>query len=187
MKIEYAVCTDTIEIKSSTLVGSKRIGKPFPRSFTADEIEKIYFGSDNLDEKIVKRFDNEQEAVEAASKMQVSTKFMDWTVPFLSCDIVTVEEITTDDDGKEEWTGLYLFRVEPFEYRTGAEPARISIDNGMTYCTVSEAIEAKDWDLIVSFMDDDVREDVHDELAPCTNEEFLTRYLELANDDLIIG
>ena len=32
---------------------------------------------------------------------------------------------------------------------------------------------------IASYMDDDKREQVHAELAPCTNEEFLKRYLEL--------
>lgn len=31
-------------------------------------------------------------------------------------------------------------------------------------------------------MDDDIRERVAFELAPCTNEEFLKRYLELAPD-----
>lgn len=29
------------------------------------------------------------------------------------------------------------------------------------------------WDSVVSYMDDDIRETVHTELAPCTNEEFL--------------
>ena len=32
---------------------------------------------------------------------------------------------------------------------------------------------------IASYMDDDKREQVHFELAPCSNEEFLKRYLEL--------
>lgn len=34
-------------------------------------------------------------------------------------------------------------------------------------------------DTIGSYMDDEIREDVHAELAPCTPEEFLMRYLEL--------
>lgn len=34
-------------------------------------------------------------------------------------------------------------------------------------------------DTIGSYMDDGIREDVHAELAPCTPEEFLIRYLEL--------
>lgn len=31
---------------------------------------------------------------------------------------------------------------------------------------------------IASYMNDEIRETVHCELAPCTNEEFLERYLE---------
>lgn len=38
------------------------------------------------------------------------------------------------------------------------------------------------WDGVVDLMDDDIREKVHSELAPCTNEEFLRRYLELDPD-----
>ena len=37
----------------------------------------------------------------------------------------------------------------------------------------------KVWDGIVGYMDDDIREKVHFELAPCTNLEFFHRYLEL--------
>lgn len=32
--------------------------------------------------------------------------------------------------------------------------------------------------LLVVIMNTDIREKVHDELAPCTNEEFIVRYLE---------
>lgn len=35
---------------------------------------------------------------------------------------------------------------------------------------------------IASYMDDDIREQVHVELAPCTNDEFIKRYLELDPD-----
>jgi homoserine kinase len=65
--------------------------------------------------------------------------------------------------------------------------ANISINNGNSYCSAETALAEKDWDLIVSFMDDKIREKVHSELAPCTEQEFLTRYLELAEEDLIIG
>lgn len=34
-------------------------------------------------------------------------------------------------------------------------------------------------DIIASYMDDDMREQVHAELAPCTPEKFLKRYCEL--------
>ena len=40
-------------------------------------------------------------------------------------------------------------------------------------------ISDKLMDTIGSYMDDDIREDVHADLAPCTAEEFLTRYLVL--------
>lgn len=65
--------------------------------------------------------------------------------------------------------------------------ARISIDNGVSYIGAEEAVRGMDWAAIVQMMDDETRESVAEELAPCTEVEFLTRYLELANDDLIIG
>lgn len=34
------------------------------------------------------------------------------------------------------------------------------------------------WDYIVGLMDDDLREHLHSELAPCTQQEFLTAYIE---------
>lgn len=37
-------------------------------------------------------------------------------------------------------------------------------------------------DTIASYMDDEIRETVHHELAPCEPEEFLKRYLELDPD-----
>ena len=40
-------------------------------------------------------------------------------------------------------------------------------------------ITKQEMDALVSYMDDDVREKVHFELAPCTNEAFLIRYIEL--------
>lgn len=63
----------------------------------------------------------------------------------------------------------------------------ISVDNGIHFCTVEEALEKHSMDVIVNYMDDEIRETVASELAPCTDEEFVTRYLELANEDLIIG
>lgn len=34
------------------------------------------------------------------------------------------------------------------------------------------------WEAIVSYMDDEIREALHCEIAPCTNEVFMMRYLE---------
>ena len=36
-----------------------------------------------------------------------------------------------------------------------------------------------DFDACVNMMDDDIREQVHFELAPCTDQEFLDRYCQL--------
>ena len=38
------------------------------------------------------------------------------------------------------------------------------------------------YETIVTYMDDEIREQVHAELAPCTETEFLKRYLELDED-----
>lgn len=43
-------------------------------------------------------------------------------------------------------------------------------------------IDQKTMDAIAVYMDDDKREQVHFELAPCDPEEFLKRYLELEPD-----
>lgn len=73
------------------------------------------------------------------------------------------------------------------DYNVPTEPKAISIDNGNTFVTPEEAIEGMRWEVIAHYMEDDAREQVHYELAPCTNLEFLTRYLKVAKNDLIIG
>lgn len=65
--------------------------------------------------------------------------------------------------------------------------ARISIDNGHGYVTAAKALEVYSIDDIAQFMDDDVREQVHSDIAPCTDEEFLEEYLRRAPEDIIIG
>ncbi|QCI60650.1 hypothetical protein [Dysosmobacter welbionis] len=64
---------------------------------------------------------------------------------------------------------------------------QISINNGATYTTAAEALEEISLDTMAEYMDDDAREAVHNELAPCSDIEFLERYLEIAPDDLIVG
>lgn len=67
----------------------------------------------------------------------------------------------------------------------------ISLDNGRTWMTADEAMEEINernlWDAIVDMMEDEIREAVHDDLAPCTEEEFLTEYLRRAEDGMVIG
>lgn len=42
------------------------------------------------------------------------------------------------------------------------------------------------WDQIVELMDNEIRGAVHNELAPCTDEAFLSRYLELDPDFMAV-
>lgn len=67
--------------------------------------------------------------------------------------------------------------------------AYVSLDNGNTLATVDDLTDEQidgAWDALVMMMDDDVREAVHAELAPCSKRDFLARYMQLATDDLII-
>ena len=64
---------------------------------------------------------------------------------------------------------------------------QISMDNGCSFIEPAEAIESASWDVIVHYMDDDTRELVHRDIAPCSELEFLIAYLEKAEYDLIIG
>lgn len=66
-------------------------------------------------------------------------------------------------------------------------PAQVSIDNGASFTTPGEALKAVGMATLAELMNDECREAVHGEMAPCTEEEFLTRYLEIAPADLIIG
>ena len=44
--------------------------------------------------------------------------------------------------------------------------------------TALEIINNNLFDAAVQLMDDDIREELHEELSPCTEEEFLTAYME---------
>lgn len=74
-----------------------------------------------------------------------------------------------------------------------SKPVYLSVDNGATYIAADEdaelqaAIDKVGWGEIVSFMDDDAREQAHSDVAPCTELEFLKRYLEIAPCSLVIG
>lgn len=120
-----------------------------------------------------------------------------------------------DDDGNEtrkDGNNIVLTRSDILNYMRDSgryfdlvdfdedQPRQISLDNGRTYLDAAEAIEKlkadaeeyetpfeKLWQNVADLMDDDLREQVHAELAPCTEEEFLERYLELSDEDLIVG
>lgn len=67
----------------------------------------------------------------------------------------------------------------------------ISLNNGRTYMTAEEAmpeiLERGLWDSVVNAMDPEIREKAHALAAPCSELAFLEMYLELADEDLIIG
>ena len=70
---------------------------------------------------------------------------------------------------------------------------KISLNNGTTVKDYNDLTMDdidyinEGWDYVVSYMDDETREQVHSELAPCSELDFLKRYLEIAKTDLIIG
>lgn len=63
---------------------------------------------------------------------------------------------------------------------------RISIDNGTTFVTPEKALEEVGLDTLATYMDEEVREKVHNRLSPCSPLDFLEAYLEAADTDLII-
>lgn len=42
-----------------------------------------------------------------------------------------------------------------------------------------------DYDIAVAFMDDDLREQIHGELAPCTNQEFFDEYAKRHEENFL--
>lgn len=64
---------------------------------------------------------------------------------------------------------------------------QISINNGASYTTIEDAIATVGMDTIAMMMDDEIREQVANDIAPCTDEEFVAEYLRRAEEDLIIG
>lgn len=87
-----------------------------------------------------------------------------------------------------------VLEVSPAYLIRADEPMQVSVDNGFHFLDPEEVIEYLadpdcpiDWETIAHYMDDRFRELVDWELAPCTELEFLTRYLEIAPYDLVIG
>ena len=78
-----------------------------------------------------------------------------------------VEYYTANDDGDF---------IDGSDFDTAPEEGTMTI--------YGRAINQEDMDLIASYMDDDLREELHADLAPCTPEEFITAYLERDPDFL---
>lgn len=63
-----------------------------------------------------------------------------------------------------------------------------SLDQWMTAAEAAPIIDDMQlWPAIYDAMEDDIRDHVHDLIAPCSDAEFLEKYLDIAENDLIIG
>ena len=51
----------------------------------------------------------------------------------------------------------------------------VTVDSVLNQLNITDD-DGNDWNYIVSLMDDDIREAVHADLAPCTEEDFLQEY-----------
>lgn len=135
-----------------------------------------------------------REEAEAEDYLDGIDEGCSWTLrEFLTqeCGWDNVEDIE-DDDMFYDILHSRLGCGEVCWLRNLAEQSmQVSLDYGETYMSAEEAmpeiVERDLWDDLVLAMDNDVREAVHLELAPCSKEEFLERYLALAPADLVIG
>lgn len=108
--------------------------------------------------------------------------------------IVQGWELLENEDGQiEAWRNGQAMTEQEWQdaLADGFRTHEISLNNGTTWMTADEAmpeiIKRGLWETVVGCMDNETRERVHAELAPCTELEFLRRYLELAPSDLVIG
>lgn len=134
-----------------------------------------------------------------------------WTKP--GDDDVSLPTLTIDEDDEayiESKIGVYddiIANPEPWvgtSYDTAEEtdsdetddetdgdkqPKGISINNGRSYCTPEEAVEAVGMDEIASMMDEEVREELANEWQGDEDDYagFIAEYLKRAPEDLIIG
>lgn len=75
------------------------------------------------------------------------------------------------EEKRKEWGCFESFREREFSYWPDGDFEYIGKK-------VEELLELG-MDVLMNHMDDDLREQVHRELAPCSNKEFLIRYMEL--------
>lgn len=96
--------------------------------------------------------------------------------------------ITNEEDAPIRLNGWYI--VDPFNVLLGERTACISLDNGNSFRTVEDLSDeeiADNWSAIEHFMEDDIRSYISYKFAPCPEREFLTVYLEMSKENLIIG
>ena len=112
-------------------------------------------------------------------------------------------------DGTSDWTERYTAEVDITEWENDDSPERFYEEyenpQNTAFVVMCEKLAAEingaanwtrdgelfDWEQdkelwgdIVSYMDDDIREDLHIHMAPCTNKEFVEAYI--ARDDNLL-
>ena len=106
---------------------------------------------------------------------------------------IYIEVYPTSTGENYDWSGdeeslTELYRLAREEAERIAEEKHISLDNGNSWLSPAEALDQTTLDALADYMESYAREQAHNTLdLPCTDLEFLTRYMELAPCDLIIG
>ena len=85
---------------------------------------------------------------------------------------------------------------DKYDDRDAMPEAEFSMDNGRTrydadmveqMCEDELEELSRLWGAVVIMMDEDIREAVHDDIFPCTDQEFLAEYLRRAPRNLVVG
>ncbi len=90
--------------------------------------------------------------------------------PYCAEEFIVPASTGPDEADYSEWTheSVYTYLVENHGHNCQEDVGGVILGNHVV-----------DFDAAVNLMDDDLREQVHAELAPCTNQEFLDRYVVL--------
>lgn len=72
-------------------------------------------------------------------------------------------------------TAIRLIRETDMEARYSSEAEDLKVDECAEYVINNDCISI-DFDLAVSLMDDEIREDVHEKFSPCSKQKFFEQY-----------
>ena len=159
---EYAIIEETLEIMPSDL----RM-KHLPDYLAAEEIVKrADFPCVMLPEEVKGEYKTENEAMTAFKKMIPYSRKEGSAVRFIWAQFHHVDKV------RVYWDDLGVRNVESIE-----SIANNACDYGEKIVMVKNKNgEMIDYDAAVQLMDDDIREDLSMELAPCTEQEFMDEY-----------
>ena len=160
---KFEIMTDHFEFR----FGKSRDSIP---AFSADEIFAMYFEQDSTCPTREESFD----ALEDAQR-EFAAHYSDYGMTrsdhgnvfwLLTGRLAWIEENTYDEDGEFDQGGdVSDYSAEGY---SPDEPAVVNSE-GKTY-------DDDEWDAVVELMDDDIRERLHDELSPCSKQEFFAAY-----------